>query len=538
MEKQKAILKFFKTLSEEQNEDVTQGDTELSFNLKKNGDMRFEDALESGRDSLLYVILPLEEEEITSNPAGRLTTREEGNDSEMTEEERNDVNLTERQHEAANDENVSESCCDSGGSVSSDECSLKESRQAECQHVSTECTGNDCDLVTPMGVEEDDSEEANQSTGKDSHHCQDDFIIPDSDLGADPEKSAKGRPPETEHDVMTTTQTGAGVEAQTCVGPPCFKNDDEEEKSCAEEENEEEEDEERDVFPDSSTQLPFPSIPKDTNIVITAAAHNPPTGSTFTRATFSPGSPADKQVQLPALFSAMRVLRKGVVGPEHDTVAPIRRDVSPEKQGDAKVQGGFLEQISLLLSKDKKEAGAEEDEDDTREKGEEGEECESQEAQTEEEAEVSNEPRKPSVSSAEAAFDAFKAFFTPKPLKKDPADKVDLEAVRKKIRADKDALRALFDRTANKTPEKKDSPDFKVRMCIRHQTVISCYLLGLPEPFLYHYPLCEDVVARFKIHSVTNQLPNCFFSLPVRNINPWRGRGKNPRSSSRRLAAT
>lgn len=457
MEKQKAILKFFRTLSEEQNEDIMQGDTELSFNLKKNGDMRFEDALESSRDSLLYFISPLEEEEITSNPVGRL-----GNDTEMTDEERNNVNLTERQRKAANDENVSERCCDIGGSVSPDECALKESRQAECRHVSTERTGNDCDCVAPMGVEEDDTEESNQRAGKDNHHCQEDFIVPDPDWGADPGKSTKGWPSEAEHVVMTTTQTGARVEVQT-VSPPCFKDDDEEEKSGAEEENEEEEEnEKRDVFPDSSAQLPFPSIPKDTNIVITPAGNNPPTGSTFTRATFSPGSPTDKQVQLPALFSAMRVLRKGVVGPEHDTVAPIRRDVSPEKQGDAKVQGGFLEQISQLLSKEKKEGGAEEDEDDTREKGEEGEECESKEVRTEEGAEVSNERRKPSVSSAEAAFDAFKAFFTPKPLKKDPADKVDLEAVRKKIRADKDALRALFDRTANKTPEKKDSPDLKV----------------------------------------------------------------------------
>ncbi|TMS11985.1 Formin [Larimichthys crocea] len=41
---------------------------------------------------------------------------------------------------------------------------------------------------------------------------------------------------------------------------------------------------------------------------------------------------------------------------------------------------------------------------------------------------LSLESTKPSVTSAEAAFDAFKAFFTPKPLKKDPAEKVDLEA--------------------------------------------------------------------------------------------------------------
>lgn len=471
MEEQKAILKFFRTLSEEQNED-----TELSFNLKNNGDMSFEEALENSRDSLLYVILPREGEKVTFN----------SNDSDMTEEERNIVNLREQQSEVVNTENDSEkqtiatnqeqnkmSDAVNGWSneschITPEECALRESPQAKCQHVSTEYTNTDCDCV---GVNQDNAKGADQGVRNhcEKVHCQEDFEA--GTVSFDPEESEK-----SEHVVMAMTRTGPSVEEQVEPVTPMFepKNDNEEKGT-----GDEEEEEKRDVFPDFSTQPHHPPSPEDTSphVSITSAtvANNPPPGSTFTRATFSPGSPTDKQIQLPALFSSMRILRKGVVGPEHDTVAQIkpssqgaRRDIFSDKQGDAKVQGNFLDQISQFLNREKrgdekeekKEVEAEGDRDDAREKSEETEEGERKE--TEEDAEASLESTKPSVTSAEAAFDAFKAFFTPKPLKKDPAEKVDLEAVRKKIRADKDVLRSIFERASNKTPEKKDSPDNKV----------------------------------------------------------------------------
>ncbi|CAG5928362.1 unnamed protein product [Menidia menidia] len=204
--------------------------------------------------------------------------------------------------------------------------------------------------------------------------------------------------------------------------------------------------------------------------------------STLTRATFSSGSPTNKQAQLPALFSGLRVLRKGVVGPEHNTVAQIRAlpqgesaTVPTERQDNGKPQGGFLDQISQFLNRDKKGDEKEEEEVEVEVEVEvdtaqvenrvsgdgESEEGEIKEPQ-EEEGKISeaNESIKP-VSSAEAAFDAFKAFFTPKPLKKDPADKVDLGALRKKLKNDKDSLRTLFEISSKRTPEKKDSPDGK-----------------------------------------------------------------------------
>ncbi|KAF3850107.1 hypothetical protein F7725_019826 [Dissostichus mawsoni] len=232
-----------------------------------------------------------------------------------------------------------------------------------------------------------------------------------------------------------------------------------------------------DEFPDFSSPL-YPPAPKDP-LSITSATNNPPPGSTFTRATFKPSSPTDKQIQLPALFSGLRVLRKVVVGPEHDTVAQIKTSspakIFPDKQSDGKSQGSFLDQISQLLNREKSEDETEvtEETEETEERTEmeaeadenemeKSQEDEREEVETEEEAEVSSESTKPPASSSEAAFDAFKAFFTPRHLKRDPADKIDLDAVRKKIRADKDVLKALFERSSNKMPEKKDSPDGKV----------------------------------------------------------------------------
>lgn len=508
MEEQKAILKCFRILSEEQNEDLMQRDTELSFDLKKNGDMSFEDALEDCRGSLSYVILPQAGEKSPSNSVGHITRREAGNESDMTDKEWNNVSLTEEQSVAVNSSEKQtfatnqkqnkmpgEHCdkvngrCNEGCHISLDECALEESLQAKCQHISTDCTNADCDCAAAVGVNEDETKEANQRVRKEHEnvHCREDFVTSasNSDAGFDPEESAESRPSKTKQVVITVTRTGPAVEekAEPIIAPALeqtgdpssFKN--EEERTGAEEDSEEEE-EKRDVFPDFSSQPTHPTSPKDTspNIFISSAPSNPPPGSTLTRATFSPGSPTDKQIQLPALFSGLRVLKKGVVGPEHDTVAQIkpssqgaRRDTIP---GDAKVQGSLLDQISHFLSREKggdekeeKGTEAEADQDDTREKkeSEESPEGERKEPETEADAEVSPESTKPSVSSAEAAFDAFKAFFTPKPLKRDPAEKVDLEAVRKKIRADKDVLRALFDRTSNKTPEKKNSPDCKVR---------------------------------------------------------------------------
>nr|XP_020459527.1 formin-like [Monopterus albus] len=329
---------------------------------------------------------------------------------------------------------------------------------------------------------------------------------------------------------MTQTWPAAEEKVESSVegaeehsdGSSCLIN--KKEGKGAEDDNKEAE-EKRDAFPEKQ-----PLSPKATSNIppISAALdHNPPRGSSITRTTFSPGSPTEKQTQLSALFSSLRLLRKGAVTPEHDTAAQIK----PASQGAKKasftekqVQGSFLDQITQFLSREKKadgkeakeEAEAEGEHVKTEEKNEESHEIpEKQEENTKnaekentevsseptknaevssepakntevssepaknaevssepakntevssepaKNTEVSSEPTKPAMSSAEAAFDAFKAFFTPRPLKKESVEKEELEAVRKKIRTEKDSLRAFFERASIKNQEKKDPSDGK-----------------------------------------------------------------------------
>ncbi|XP_068433661.1 formin [Clinocottus analis] len=459
MEEQKAILKFFRTLSEEDSMDITQGGTGLSLNLVKNRDVRFEDAVENSRDSSSGIPLPHEEEEITSKSEGHISRREAGYDSDMPEEELSNVKLAEQQSVAVDKNSL-------------DERPLKESLQPKCAHIPSDCTNTGCECVASFSVTHDDAEEAHRRGNKDNGkvHCQEDFVTStsSSDVGFHPEESVTSRSSQTKHVVVTVTRTGPAVEEEVetiaaasleqAGGPSCFQN--EEERTGALEDSEEEE--KRDVFPDYSAQHFLLPSTKDTSPA--SAVNNPPPGSTYTRATFTPGSPTDKQIQFPGLFSGLRVLRKGVVGPEHDTVVQIK----PSSQ-EARRES-ILDQISQFMNREKrgdeneerKEIDGEGDQEEIEKNQiEERQPGERKDLETGEEAGVSSESTKPSVSSAEAAFDAFKAFFTPKPLKKVPTEKVDLDAVRRRIRSDRETLRALFEKTSDKTPEKGKSPDGK-----------------------------------------------------------------------------
>lgn len=499
MEEQKAVLTFFRTLSDKENEDTIQTGRELSFNLKNTWDRSFENDLLKSRVSLSYVLFPVEEEEISSDCERDAITIGAGNVINMTEEERNIINLMKQQSEivnlgkgsgsfATNQElnKLPEEHCGKvnsrrkeGGHISPDGWASKESLRAKCQHISTDCSGTDCVCVAQIML--DDTAEAKEGEKIEFENVP--FLedlsktAPEVDAGVYLQASAKSSPADTKHEAITVALTGRKAEKQEELGEKkrleqtsgtsCLKNV-EEEKRNAEEGGEEEE---KNAFLCVSTQSLHPNNLKEASphisITPAALANDPPRGSTFSRATFSPCSPTEKQIQLPALFSGLRVLRKGVVGPEHDTLALIRSSSQRTKREtfpDFPVQGGFLEQISSFLSRDKKSDEKEEEKEveSEGEKDEDGQDGVRKEVETEKEAEVLFEPTKPAVSSAEAAFDAFKAFFTPKPLKKDPAEKVDLEAVRKKIRADKDALRALFEKTSIRTPGQEDPADCKV----------------------------------------------------------------------------
>uniref|UniRef100_A0A3Q1JKH7 FH2 domain-containing protein n=1 Tax=Anabas testudineus TaxID=64144 RepID=A0A3Q1JKH7_ANATE len=407
------------------------------------------------------------EEKMTSTSVEHVTVREEGYDSDKIED-RNHFSPTERQSMAVNADNVSGKqtlaanqdenkmldehndkvydCCEDVPEHWLDERAVSESLQPTCQHISTECTHADCDCASRVIITKADNEKYNRDVKKAYDNVQDaqnqgDFLT--NTFNESMKQTSK-----TKHVVITVTRIGPAVEEETQTGieeaeeraveSSYLKKEDEEEGKRAEEDTEEEE-EKKDVFPDFSKDL-SPNI----SISSSTLVNNHPPGSSVSRTTFSPGSPTDKQIQLPALFSSLRVLRKGVVGSENDTVAlkpssqAAKRTIFSEKQGESKAQGSFLDQISQFLSREKKVDEKEE------------------EAGMEDLAETTDKNDN-EESPEKAAFDAFKAFFTPKPLKKEPTvEKGDLDAVRKKIRTEKDLLRGLFERTSSKSPEKKD----------------------------------------------------------------------------------
>uniref|UniRef100_A0A9J8D9A7 Formin 1 n=1 Tax=Cyprinus carpio carpio TaxID=630221 RepID=A0A9J8D9A7_CYPCA len=156
-------------------------------------------------------------------------------------------------------------------------------------------------------------------------------------------------------------------------------------------------------------------------------------------------SKQDSRHQLPALFSGIRVLKKGALGDERDTLAEIKqRDADrsllslkqhvnktklqqPTGSGVTKKknQPRGLSEITGLLQK------VQQNED---------------------------KPQTPDPSAGETAtessFDAVKSrLFSSKPAKKDPAEAaLDLDAVRRKKKNEKELLRSIFERQLSKAP--------------------------------------------------------------------------------------
>ncbi|KAL0963138.1 hypothetical protein UPYG_G00350220 [Umbra pygmaea] len=246
-----------------------------------------------------------------------------------------------------------------------------------------------------------------------------------------------------------------------------------------------------------NSHLPLPTGPRG---MASSAGSGPPLGTTSTRATFSPGSPVEKPLQLPAFLSILRIPKKVATGPDQNIVTPIKpasstglgKPLKKEQKTGPQRQDSFLDQLSQFLKidqdkeenskpgelKEKKEPEESEESKQARVEPEKwreekentegikvlntGEELtkteqdentiilpaielseSSKSSETLECSEPLETPKSP-LSSAEMAFDAFKAFFTPKPLKRD-GEKEGLDAVKRKA--------WIFERTS-KTPEK------------------------------------------------------------------------------------
>eukprot|EP00063_Salmo_salar_P086748 XP_014061583.1 PREDICTED: formin-like isoform X1 [Salmo salar] len=110
--------------------------------------------------------------------------------------------------------------------------------------------------------------------------------------------------------------------------------------------------------------LPAPASPQDGLPALTPGpTSGPPSGTISTRTTFSPGSPVDKPLQFPALFSGLRIPKKGATVPEQDIVGKIKTSTPAGLSVDKLVrrklkavrrrQGSFLDQLSQFLNLEK-----------------------------------------------------------------------------------------------------------------------------------------------------------------------------------------
>ncbi|XP_045383659.1 formin-1 isoform X3 [Lemur catta] len=192
--------------------------------------------------------------------------------------------------------------------------------------------------------------------------------------------------------------------------------------------------------------------------------------------------PGEKSFQLPAFFSGLRVLKKGATAEGGETITeikpkdgdlallkltqPVQKSLGPqtvrsgEKATDPKATPTLLEQLSQLLNIDmpktelkaadpesprKEEMGCSADQDSQSGPG---------EAQTQD-SEVKPKP-------PETALEAFKALFIRPPKKGTTADTSELEALKRKMRHEKESLRAVFERSKSKPadgPCDSKSPD-------------------------------------------------------------------------------
>lgn len=180
---------------------------------------------------------------------------------------------------------------------------------------------------------------------------------------------------------------------------------------------------------------------------------------------------AEKTFQLPAFFSGLRVRKKGLTTEDGETVTeikprendlallklrqPVKKSsitsglTTKKKSAEPKASPTFLEQLSHLLNID-----VSKNEDRTEDSGEGSGETEDSDEAQENKASGKTERRFPSEemksSPAESALDVFKALFTRPPKKETTADTSELEAIKRKMRNEKESLKAVFERSKSK----------------------------------------------------------------------------------------
>ncbi|XP_048710601.2 formin-1 isoform X5 [Caretta caretta] len=192
-----------------------------------------------------------------------------------------------------------------------------------------------------------------------------------------------------------------------------------------------------------------------------------------TNNTSSPKSAVgEKTFQLPTFFSGLRVRKKGLAAEDGETITeikpkdsdlallklkqPVKKSnitsdvLTKKKPAEPKTSPTFLEQLSQLLNIE-----VPKNEDKAEDSGEETSETETSDEGQESKATNRTKPLSPAEetkpSPAESALDAFKALFTRPPKKEMTVDTSELEAIKRKMRNEKELLKAVFERSKSKS---------------------------------------------------------------------------------------
>lgn len=208
----------------------------------------------------------------------------------------------------------------------------------------------------------------------------------------------------------------------------------------------------------------------------TPETNAPPSDSPASSSSEGATPPSLPSNQMPALFSGLRVLKRGAVGEDRDTTAEIKQS---EKDAD-------LALLSLKKSVNKAKLHPKQNTPSPTKKQPAG----GRTAATGQPANASGHrqdaaaasgtkvsengddvpgERSPDApekrSTSDLAYETFKSFFGPRAAKKEKTDEVDLEAVKRKIKTDKESLKSIFERVS-RTPSKelKSPTEVQVRV--------------------------------------------------------------------------
>ncbi|XP_066133321.1 formin-1 isoform X3 [Saccopteryx bilineata] len=195
--------------------------------------------------------------------------------------------------------------------------------------------------------------------------------------------------------------------------------------------------------------------------------------------------PGEKAFQLPAFFSGLRVLKKGAPAEGGETITeikprdgdlallkltqPVQKSLAQagpqaqrtgEKSSDLKATPTLLEQLSQLLSIDMPRADLKAEDPETPRGEEMG--CSADQESQSGPRQAPNHGGEVKPKPPETALEAFKALFIRPPKKGTTADISELEALKRKMRHEKESLRAVFERSKSRPadgPSDSKSPD-------------------------------------------------------------------------------